>query len=248
MSVIRGVIFDLGLTLLNFTGDEKEAIDQGKMDLLTFLHQSELDIDDAEFIDAFSKQLDFGLKVRLTDHVERPTEIIFQNVMTELEYPELSSDFISQAMYRFYTPSENHWVPKSSMMDVLDNLHQEGTMLALLSNAGNEHNVNRLIEKANIEHYFDIILISARVGMRKPDQSLFREIVERWNIAAEQIVMIGDSLEQDILGAKRVGMHTIWLMENVNTAENQALAEKIKPDLIAGQLRQIPDLIKKLSQ
>lgn len=247
MSALRGVIFDLGLTLLNFVGDEKEVIEQGKMDLLDFLQQSDLKINDAEFLDLFGRQLDFGLKARLEDHVERPTVIIFHNVMTELGYPELPSEFIGQAMRRFYKPSENHWIPKSSMLDVLDILRQRGTKLALLSNAGNEHNVYRLIEKARIEHYFDIILVSAREGMRKPDHGLYREIVERWNLAAEQIVMIGDSLEQDILGAKRVGMHTIWLMENVNTAENQALAGKIKPDLIAGQLHEIPELIKKMS-
>ncbi|MCH7586780.1 MAG: HAD family hydrolase [Chloroflexi bacterium] len=247
MSVISGVIFDLGRTLLHFTGDEKEVIDQGKSDMLAFLHQSDLALDGAEFLDAFSKQLDFSFKARLEDHVERPTEIIFHNVMAELGYPELSSDFIGQAMRHFYSPSENHWVPNSSMLDVLDNLHQAGAMLALLSNAGNEQNVYRLIEKANIEHYFEIILVSAGVGMRKPDHSLYRRIVEYWNIAAKQIVMIGDSLDEDILGAKRAGMHTIWLMENVNTPENQALAEKIKPDLIAGQLGEIPALIQKLA-
>ena len=246
--MIHGVIFDLGLTLLNFVGDEKEDNDQGKMDLLAFLHESGLDVNDAEFLEAFSKLHDFSLKIRLEDHIERPTEIIFHNVMTDLGYAELSTEFISEAMRRFYEPSENHWVPKSGMLDVLENLHQGGYTLALLSNAGNEHNVYRLIEKANIEPYFDIILVSAREGLRKPDQSLFGKIIKRWNLAAEQIVMIGDSLELDILGAKKAGMHTIWIMENVDTPKNQALAEDIKPDLIAGQLRHIPDLIKKLSQ
>lgn len=246
--MIRGVIFDLGLTLLSFRGNEKEAMDQGKMDLLAYLQQSDLKINGDEFIEAFSTQLNRSFTLRLVDHIERPTEVIFQNVMTDLGYPELSSDFVSQAMQSYYAPSEDHWVPMSGMTEVLNSLHRGGFRLALLSNAGNEQNVRRLIEKSNIEHYFEIILVSAREGMRKPDASLYQKIIDYLKLSEAQIVMIGDSLEQDIVGAKRAGMHTIWLMENVNTAENQKLAEKIKPDIIAGRLHEIPDLINNLSQ
>lgn len=246
--MIRGIIFDLGLTLLNFTGDEKEAIEQGKKEILAYLQQSALNIEDDKFLEAFSTQLDRSFRLRLEDHVERPTEIIFQNVMTDLGYPDLLSDFVSQAMQSYYAPSEDHWVLMSETKEVLDSLQGEGFRLALLSNAGNEQNVRRLIKKANIEHYFEVILVSAHEGMRKPDQSLYQKIIELWNLSAEQIAMIGDSLEQDIVGAKQAGMCTIWLMENVNTTENHRLAENIEPDHIAGRLGDIPDLIKTLSQ
>jgi putative hydrolase of the HAD superfamily len=62
---------------------------------------------------------------------------------------------------------------------------------------------------SNLEQYFDIILCSEDVGVNKPHRRVFETALDKANVSPTNAVMIGDNLEADILGAKKVGMKTI---------------------------------------
>ena len=141
-----------------------------------------------------------------------------------------------------YAVSEVNWKPKPGMLAVLDRLTEAGYRLGLLSNAGDEANVQRLIDKVGIRTYFDPIRISAALGIRKPDPRPFIQISEYWGLPPGEIVMVGDLLEADILGAQRAGMHTIWLSEVAPPEEG------IQPDYTAKALSEVPDLINQIGE
>jgi putative hydrolase of the HAD superfamily len=123
---------------------------------------------------------------------------------------------------------------------VLDELQEEGRMLGLISNAGDAENVQRLIDKVEIRDYFDPIIISAAIGIRKPDPTLFEMVLDQWQVTPDSVVMIGDRLEADILGAQNAGIHQIWLKPEV---EGSA-ATQITPEKVTGKLVDIPNLIR----
>jgi HAD superfamily hydrolase (TIGR01509 family) len=123
---------------------------------------------------------------------------------------------------------------------VLDELQEEGRMLGLISNAGDAENVQRLIDKAEIRDYFDPIIISAAIGIRKPDPILFEMVLDQWQVNPESIVMIGDRLEADILGAQNTGIHQIWLKPEAEVST----ATQIIPEKVTGKLVDIPGLIR----
>ncbi|MCB0375881.1 MAG: YjjG family noncanonical pyrimidine nucleotidase [Sinomicrobium sp.] len=68
---------------------------------------------------------------------------------------------------------------------------------------------HKKLERANIQHYFRHIVNSETVGVKKPDPRIFEHALEKASVHPRKAVMIGDSLEADILGARNVGMETI---------------------------------------
>ncbi|NDW18927.1 HAD family hydrolase [Dysgonomonas sp. 216] len=72
-------------------------------------------------------------------------------------------------------------------------------------------NIHAVLEDFGLLGYFDDIIESAVVGVRKPDPAIFGLGVEKIGLPAENIVVIGDSNSKDIVPATKVGCQTIWL-------------------------------------
>ncbi|MEM5793030.1 MAG: HAD family hydrolase [Candidatus Aenigmatarchaeota archaeon] len=80
--------------------------------------------------------------------------------------------------------------------------------LVLLSNtAGREG--RETIERFGLGKYFDEIIISGEVGIAKPDPRIFQLILDRMKVKPEEVVYIGDNLEQDIVPSRYLGFRAI---------------------------------------
>jgi putative hydrolase of the HAD superfamily len=55
------------------------------------------------------------------------------------------------------------------------------------------------------------VVVSAEVGVGKPDPRIFRLAAERLGVDPREAVMVGDSLVRDVGGAKSAGMPTVWI-------------------------------------
>lgn len=67
------------------------------------------------------------------------------------------------------------------------------------------------IDLLDLRPYFDFCLISGAFGVWKPDRAIFLEALSLGRTAPQQAVMIGDSAEHDIEGARATGIPTIWM-------------------------------------
>jgi len=238
--VIRGVIFDLGSTLIRFEGDWPILL-QDSLDLLIDqLQEDGLDFDRSEFRSAFERALEANDLQRQSSQRERSTSSLLHETLNIFGYDEISPNIIGRGLKRFYGVSETHWQPMPALHEVLDELRKEGRMLGIISNAGDVGNVQRLIDKVNIRNYFDPIIISAAIGVRKPDPGLFEIVLDQWQVNPGSVVMIGDRLEADILGAQAAGLHQIWIKPEAEASD----ATRITPEKIAETLVDIPGLIR----
>ena len=93
----------------------------------------------------------------------------------------------------------------------------EAWSLALL-----EHGVE---DFAQIEHYFEIIIVSGEVGIGKPDPRIFDLALEQLNVEPEKAVMVGDSLSRDIHGAQKAGGKEIWINRCERESENDIVPD-----------------------
>ena len=85
-------------------------------------------------------------------------------------------------------------------------------------------------------NFFSQIVESAVVGVRKPDPRIYSLGLEAAACVAEDVVVVGDSYEKDILPAKSLGCHTIWLKGEGWTKEerpNNGAADVIIEDITA---------------
>ncbi|MUT67384.1 HAD family hydrolase [Paenibacillus sp. NEAU-GSW1] len=70
------------------------------------------------------------------------------------------------------------------------------------------------IDQVAIRNEFDLIIVSEEAGVKKPDPSIFQLALNRLELQPEQCLFIGDHPVNDVEGAAKIGMDTIWLQVN----------------------------------
>lgn len=87
-------------------------------------------------------------------------------------------------------------------------------------------NISVVLQEFGLDGIFVEVIESAVVGIRKPDPQIFLLGVDALGMKPEEVTVVGDSLEKDIIPAKRAGCHTVWLKgegwTNAQDGENQA--------------------------
>lgn len=101
---------------------------------------------------------------------------------------------------------------------------QQDYRLHIITNGFHEVQEGKL-KNSNIDQYFDVVVNSEMVGVKKPNPEIFHYSLDKANTKANTSLMIGDNLEADIYGAKQVGMQTIHF--NTNNEEEDATTKTI---------------------
>lgn len=91
---------------------------------------------------------------------------------------------------------------------IIEKLYKNYPMVLVSNFYGNIHAV---LDDFGLLGYFQEIIESAVVGIRKPDPAIFALGVEKLNLPSENIVVIGDSYSKDIVPARKNSCQTIWL-------------------------------------
>jgi putative hydrolase of the HAD superfamily len=100
-----------------------------------------------------------------------------------------------------------HFELYDDALPVLDLLQERGLKIGLLSNS------SRDLEEFVLHHRLraDAVLTSNAHGKTKPHESIFRAMLELLGVAADEAVMVGDTIDDDIEGARAVGMRAVLL-------------------------------------
>ncbi|HEY3422088.1 MAG TPA: HAD family hydrolase [Methanocellaceae archaeon] len=61
--------------------------------------------------------------------------------------------------------------------------------------------------------YFETIVLSSQVGVKKPNSRIFARALADLNVKPEKVVFVGNDMEADMMGASKLGMRTIYLMD-----------------------------------
>lgn len=69
------------------------------------------------------------------------------------------------------------------------------------------------LQKHGILQYIDLLVASAEEGVAKPDLKIFEIALERSGCLPRHAVMVGDRIDNDIVPARKMGMHTIWVKQ-----------------------------------
>lgn len=95
------------------------------------------------------------------------------------------------------------------------------------------------IDQLGIRNDFDLIIVSEEAEVKKPNVKIFEMAIERFGIRPEQCLYIGDHPINDIEGAGRAGMETIWFEVNQPWREEV----KIRPKHTIKHLRELVGIL-----
>ena len=215
MKKYSAIFIDIDDTLLDYIPCCREAFDAALQTITN--NQSPITNEDELF------QLFFQISGRLFSEAKRGLHTIAE--VMDL-YPrefvdrmnELTNEGINEETLRRRTDTFKHafraaWgtthtlVPNAEQM--LQTLHAKGYRLFAASNSFGHLQRSRL-EHAGILHYFEDTYISMDIGYDKPDIRFYQEALRRANLQASEVLMIGDSMTTDVLGAQAAGIDALF--------------------------------------
>jgi len=108
--------------------------------------------------------------------------------------------------------------------------------VGLISNFDDSETGHLIMADTGIRDLFDAIIISADTGYRKPNPLIFKQILGMMRLEPADILFVGDTPHDDVLGSKNVGMHTAWIR-----TRNRELPEDVPaPDIVIADLAELP--------
>jgi len=94
-------------------------------------------------------------------------------------------------------------------------------------------NLNSVLKEFGILGFFEDVVESAIVGVRKPNPKIYQLGIERLALKPDQCMVVGDSFTKDIIPAKEIGCHTMWLRKQgwEDDFEHVVLSSKVISDI-----------------
>jgi HAD superfamily hydrolase (TIGR01549 family) len=237
------ILFDLGSTLIYFDGDWAEVLPELDQALLASLEEEGLALRQTDFLIRFEAQMQAYYSQRDTEFIEYTTAFVVRSVLADMGFTGVSEETIRRSVEAMYAVSQKRWQPEPDALPTLSALRQRGYRLGLISNAGDDQDVQTLVEKAKIRPYFEVILTSAARGIRKPNPRIFHDaLAALGQIPSQKAAMVGDTLGADILGAQNAGIYSVWITRRADTAANRDHLDTIQPDVLVGALHELLEL------
>lgn len=211
---IRGVVFDLHATLVHagephaWVVAAMAAIDAdptlgGIFDPLEYRRRALPDFDAlapwADRIWEHAREVDPGSERDLSPALHRA---VYDRMLDRMG---LVPPVLGEALYRTML---DQWQAYDEARDVLADLRARGIATAILSNIGLDP--RSVLERTALTGLIDVEVFSFEVGMVKPDPAIFTLTADRLGLAAEDLLMVGDTVADDGAAAL-VGMRTLIL-------------------------------------
>ena len=189
--------------------------------LYEYLVGTGMRIDFQNFSTQFIRAFEEATSKSHLNHIEIPMQEIIVKVMRK--FGVHNQDLVQGALEAYYKPELESSQLYPDSLQALTDLQKDGYPLGLISNAKSDWAVHAILRKFEIDRYFKIVLSSAALRIRKPRSAIFLNALNALNLPPSDTVFIGDSLDADVIGARNVGIHAIYLQRK--SPENQILME-----------------------
>ncbi len=193
--MVKAVVFDLDNTLVDFTKFKENAIKSAIESMI----DAGLDIEPE---DAYNRIF------RIYDEKGWEYQNVFDDFLKEVighvDYKILAAGIVA---YRRAKEGSLALYPKVTYT-ILE-LLKMGIKLAVVSDAPALQVWTRLVQM-NLHHAFEVVITFDDTGVRKPDPRPFEKALKELQVKPSQAIMVGDWAERDIVGAKSLGMITIF--------------------------------------
>lgn len=196
--MVKAVLFDLDETLFDRIASLGSFV----------AHQFASDFGSFESADALARRF-----VELDDRNNVHKTAVYPQIFAEMGHaaPDIWRGYFLDYETNFWRFAQ----PYPGMRQTLNALRRAGKSLGIITN-GETHMQQRSILALGLDRLVDVTLISEAEECRKPDPEIFERAAARLGVAPQDCAFVGDTPQADMIGARGVGMMTIWYPNGIS--------------------------------
>ncbi|CAL2101959.1 Haloacid dehalogenase [Tenacibaculum sp. 190130A14a] len=202
MLSVKHIFFDLDHTLWDFDKNSKLTFKQ-------IFEEQQIDLNIDVFLEVYMPINFEYWRLYREDKIEKEALRYgrLKDTFDQLKF-SATDDLIHQISHDYisYLPNYNYLI--DGTIELLEYLKPKYE-LHIITN-GFEEVQNLKLEESGIKKYFNEIITSEEVGVKKPNVKVFEYAFERAACLAHESIMIGDSYEADVLGGINAGMLAVY--------------------------------------
>jgi HAD superfamily hydrolase (TIGR01509 family) len=245
MPIIQAVLFDLGGTLLHYEQPPDNTFEaMNARALRAFLKvamQNGTRVADPDLAIRAVSRMAAALEAKAKrTHYSNQAETVVREGL-EAVGVRVSEKVFDDAMRAYYDVISEVVRPlEGDTAAVLQRLTDQGRLLGLVSNTlwmPEVHDAD--LARFGLLEYLPVRVYSSRAGYIKPDERIFRQALDRFDVAPAEAVFVGDKLDVDIAGPQKIGMRGILIASPFR----EEISDEITPDARIGTLEELPALL-----
>ena len=195
MKSIKGVIFDLDNTLLDFMKMKEFAVKAAVKGMI----EAGLMVDEEDsYTEIVSIYEEFGWEN------QKVFDVFIEKQIGHVEHKYLAAGIVAYRRAR-----EANLMAYPNVNKTLMALAKSGIKLGVVSDAPSREAWMR-IYYLNLYHFFDVVITFDDSGERKPSEKPFKLCLDALDLDPDETIMVGDWPERDVVGAKNLGMKTAF--------------------------------------
>ena len=195
MKFIKGVIFDLDNTLLDFMKMKEFAVKAAVKGMI----EAGLMVDEE---DSYTEI------VRIYEEFGWENQKVF-DVFIEKQIGHVEHKYLAAGIVAYRRAREANLMAYPNVNKTLMALAKSGIKLGVVSDAPSREAWMR-IYYLNLYHFFDVVITFDDSGERKPSEKPFKLCLDALDLDPDETIMVGDWPERDVVGAKNLGMKTAF--------------------------------------
>ena len=233
--VLKAVLFDLGGTLVDF---DKDGLQLGRKALYEFLLQKQYAVLPDRVVQIAKEVWETYTLFADQTMIEVNFPRLMQSILYQLQIEDYAeTTLIGDAIKAFYGPIIEGSYLLQGASQLLLTLQANGLKLGLVTDNESEVFHNGLLSKYDFEHVFDSIVVSYKLGIKKPHKMMYLKCLEALQINPAEALFIEDKPIHDISGAKNIGLPCVWMKRK------EYIHVPIVPDWTIESLQQLKDLL-----
>ena len=234
---IEAIFLDVGNTLRIVVEDEEFQAESKRQ--LVELTGAQMSPDDFfELLEERYKVLRKRAKTQLIEASEK--EMWIEWMLPDFPAEKIAP--LSSKLTRLWRDSDGRRVARPDVKDTVIELHRRGYALGIIANTITETEIPDWIVEDGLTGYFQEVVLSSKVGLRKPLPDIYWEASKRIGVPPERCVYVGDNPVRDVEGARKAGYGMMIVLYEPATFKKEPQSGEYSADYTINNLSELLDI------
>ena len=202
----KAIFFDLGETLVTQNIEDNMVTRNALREISPILPKR---VSPERLFELYREGYKINETIRSRHHVEIPIQVWMRQLLERIIEDNPSDQLVTRAIEIIVKARATNGVAFDDAHSTIQKLSRRDVKLGIISNVSSHEVAMGILDNVRLTEYFDEIVTSARVGIRKPDPGIFHYALMQFEVRPEQAVMVGDSETHDIGGGYVAGLKTV---------------------------------------